>query len=318
MNDSRGSPFSDSRSGNLVPVSGNVPAARQPYGPIGGYGEEGPGAPGELTLLLLEFLRVLSSRKWLIASVAIASMGFGALGSLMTTPLYMATIRLQIDRNVAKIVDSGNVLPVEGSDAEFLRTQQELLRSRAMAERVASALNLGSDADFFKPRGFPVRAALKNLLTFGAPPPESPQQAVPDKAAMMRAAAGIVLGNRSVQALGGSRLVDITYTDPDPSRAQRIATAFADAFIAANLDKRFEANAYAKTFLEDKIKQAKLRLEESEQTLLDFAQKEQIVVTTEKSSIAENNLAGANAALGALVSERIKNEQLWKQVETAK
>ena len=72
----------------------------------------------------------------------------------MTTPLYMATVRLQIDRNVAKIVDSGNVLPVEGSDAEFFRTQQELLRSRAMAERVATSLDLGSDADFFKPRGF--------------------------------------------------------------------------------------------------------------------------------------------------------------------
>src|SRR5690606_22977328 len=48
----------------------------------------------------------------------------------------------------------------------------------------------------------------------------------------------------------------------------------------------------------------------------DFAQKEQIVVVTEKSSIAESNLAAANAALGSLISERIKNEQLWKQVES--
>ena len=50
---------------------------------------------------------------------------------------------------------------------------------------------------------------------------------------------------------------------------------------------------------------------------MDFAEKEQIVAVTEKSSIAENNLASANAALGTLVSERIKNEQLWKQVESA-
>src|SRR5262249_11886613 len=46
-------------------------------------------------------------------------------------------------------------------------------------------------------------------------------------------------------------------------------------------------------------------------------QKEQIVVVTEKSSIAETNLAAANATLGSLVSDRIKAEQLWKQVETA-
>ena len=37
----------------------------------------------------------------------------------------------------------------------------------------------------------------------------------------------------------------------------------------------------------------------------------------DKSSIAETNLAAANAALGNLISERTKNEQLWQQVETA-
>ena len=115
----------------------------------------------------------------------------------------------------------------------------------------------------------------------------------------------------------GSRLVDISYSDPDPALAQKIISAYADAFIAANLDKRFEANAYAKTFLEDQIKQLKLRLEASEKALLDFAQKEQIVAVAEKTSIAESNLAAANEALGKLVSERIKNEEAWKQVATA-
>ena len=113
----------------------------------------------------------------------------------------------------------------------------------------------------------------------------------------------------------GSRLVDIGYSDPSPQRAQRIANAYADAFVASNLDKRFQANASAKTFLEDKIQQLKLRLEESEKKLLDFAQDQQIVDVNDKASIAENNLATANAALGNLIAERTKNEQLWHQVE---
>ena len=175
--------------------------------------------------------------------------------------------------------------------------------------------NLGEDADFLKPRDFSIWGAVRGLLSLGTPAPENLPP--PDKAALERAAAGVVMANRTVRALAGSRLVDITYSDPKPARAQKIATAFAEAFIAANLDKRFEANSYAKTFLEDQIKQVKLRLEASERTLLEFAQKEQIVVVNEKSSIAESNLASANAALGTLVSERIKNEQLWKQVESA-
>src|SRR5262245_24101540 len=316
MTDSKGNPFLSSRPTNIVPAGTYVPAPRHPYGPVGAPIDEPPAQPGEFTLLLVELWRVVTRRKWLIASIAVACMALGALATLMTTPLYTATVRLQIDRNVAKIVESGSVVPVEGSDVEFLRTQHELLRSRAMAERVASALNLGEDAEFLKPRGFNVLRAVRGMLAFGSPPPES-KPAVPDKAALARAAAGVVQGNRSVNALAGSRLVDITYSDPNPARAQRIATAFADAYIASNLDKRFQANQYAKTFLEDQIKQAKLGLEASERTLLDFAQREQMVVVTEKSSIAENNLASANAALGTLVSERIKTEQLWKQVESA-
>ena len=81
------------------------------------------------------------------------------------------------------------------------------------------------------------------------------------------------------------------------------------------MDKRFQANASAKTFLEDKIQQLKLRLEESEKKLLAFAQDQQIVDVNDKASIAETNLASANAALGNLIAERTKNEQLWKQTE---
>ncbi len=100
-----------------------------------------------------------------------------------------------------------------------------------------------------------------------------------------------MLGNRAVQPIVGSRLVDIAYSDPDPARAQRIADAYADAFIASNLDKRFEANSYAKVFLEDQLAQLKVRLEQSEKALLDFGQKEEIVQTNDKASIAETNLA---------------------------
>ena len=110
-------------------------------------------------------------------------------------------------------------------------------------------------------------------------------------------------------------LVDLSYSDTSPERAQRIANGYADAFMASNLDKRFQANASAKTFLEDKIQQLKLRLEDSEKRLLAFAQDQQIVDVNDKASIAETNLASANAALGNLIAERTKNEQLWRQAE---
>ena len=175
--------------------------------------------------------------------------------------------------------------------------------------RFASALNLGADASFFKPRDFSFVRFFTELVS--ATPPLKPNV---DKLAMERGATGIILGGRGIRPVAGSRLVDITFADPDPVRAQRIATAYGEAIIAANIDKRFQANAHAKTFLEDQTQQLKVRLQEAENALLEFAEREQIVIVTEKSSIAESNLSAANAALGALASERIKNEQLWRQV----
>src|SRR5207344_1599900 len=113
----------------------------------GGAGE----APVDGGLDLLEYWRILNKRKWLIGGIAGAFLVFGAVRTLMTTPLYTATVRLQIDRNVAKVVEGGNVTPLEGADSEFMRTQYALLQSRAMAERVASILHLGDDADLFRP-----------------------------------------------------------------------------------------------------------------------------------------------------------------------
>ncbi|HEX5958468.1 MAG TPA: polysaccharide biosynthesis tyrosine autokinase, partial [Hyphomicrobiaceae bacterium] len=313
MNDMGLEPSHENRAARLVAAPSNPAALREPYGHHGGYGPFGAPEPSrDIAYHLTELWRVLNKRKWIVLGVFAAFVALGAVRTLMETPLYTATVRLQIDRSPTKIVEAGNLNTSEGWDYDFLRTQYELLQSRAIAERVASALKLGDEPDFFAARGFSLLGAMRGLLS------REPRSAGrSNRGDMEKAAAGIIMGNRSVRPVTGSRLVDVSYSDPNPARAQRIAMAYADAFIASNLDKRFEANAYAKTFLEDQLKQLKLRLEQSEKVLLEFAEREQIVIVTEKSTIAENNLASANAALGQLVSERIKNEQLWKQVESA-
>ena len=239
----------------LVPAAQSVPAMRDPYGALAGYPGSVADAPEQSGLNLLEYWRILNKRKWLILSIAAAFVVLAAVRTLMQTPLYTATVRLQIDRNVAKIVEGDNVTPVEDSNSQFMRTQYELLQSRMMAERVASALKLTNDPDFFKTREFSIVDAVMGLLQ-PAPNPDV------NETVLERTAAGLVQANLGVQPVTGSRLVDVSYSDPVPDRAQRIANAYADAFLASNVNKRFQANASAKTFLEDKIQQLKLRLEE--------------------------------------------------------
>jgi len=246
----------DPKAGSVIPAPQAVPAARDPYNSaVGSY--YGPGyppgygpAPGsDFQIDLLQYLHVLIKRRWLILSIVGAALVIAILYTLMQTPLYTSTVRLQIDRTVAKVVEAGSVAPSEtdADDAEFMKTQYVLLEGRTMAERVASALKLGGDQDFFRPRGFAIVPFVKSLFGLSSGP--AVQASASDKANRERAAAGIVLGNRTVSPVTGSRLVDISYSDPEPSRAQKVAAAYADAFVASNLDKRFQANSYAKTFL---------------------------------------------------------------------
>lgn len=283
-------------------------AGRSPFGSPGypSYGVPGQGDEVPLAVTLRQYLYMVVKRKWLILSVALAFTVLGSVRTLMQTPLYMATVRIQIEREAAKVVEGGSTNPVEAGSTDFLRTQYELLKSRGMAERVVSAQRLAEDTSFLKPRN------LSLLGIFGA----SGENGPPSAQARHSQAAGIVVKNVTILPVPGSRLVDVSYTDPNPERAQNIANGYADAYIELNLDKRFEANAYAKRFLDDQIKQLKIRLEESEKAVLDFSEREKMVEVTDKASIAENNLATANAAAGQLISERMKNEQLWRQVES--
>ena len=271
-----------------------------------GYGSAPFDEGNDLAVTLRQYLYMVLKRKWLILGIVLVFFVLGGIATLLQTPLYSATVRIQIEHEPAKIVEGGSTSPAEARSTDFLRTQYELLKSRGMAERVVSMLHLYDDDSFFKPRDVSVLGSVF-----------SSRKELPSPTVRQEWAAGIVQSNVTVLPVTGSRLVDVSYVDPSPARAQQVANGYAEAYVASNVDKRFEANSYAKIFLEDQVKQLKIKLEDAERAMIAFAEKAKMVEVSDKTSIAENNLAAANAAAGQLISERIKNEQLWRQVESA-
>lgn len=174
-NDPRSTP------GRLVPAARSYPALREPNPQVsGGYSA---GAVASFAPTLREYWRILNKHKWVVLSVVAAVVALGIVSTLMMTPLYVASVRLQIDRNAAKIVEGGNITPIEGYDFEFMRTQYELMQSRTLAERVASALKLGDEPISCKRRvsrfwmrsaAFFPRGALLCSRTEGAPIANAP------------------------------------------------------------------------------------------------------------------------------------------------
>ncbi len=291
-----------------VPVTGGLlsfaesTAVQARYASLG-YEAVPHAEENNLAVTLRQYAYMVLKRKRLILGMVLAFVVLGGVRALLQPRLYSATVRIQIEREASKIVDAG-AMPIESGGSDFLKTQFELLRSRAMADRVASAIHLGEDDSFFRSRDISVFGSLF-----------SSKDELPAPADRQSSATGILISSLKILPVPGSRLVDLSVLDPIPARAQKIANAYADAYIASNLNKRVEANSYAKSFLADQVKQLKTQLEESEKALLDFSEQQKVFEVSDRASIAENNLAAANATTGQLITERIKNEELWRQVE---
>lgn len=268
---------------------------------------------------LLSYWRILVKRRWTVLGALAIVLAFTLVGTLLMTPIYRATTSLQIERDTIKVVDVEGVTPVEGPGGnDFYQTQYELLKSRALAQRVASQLDLaeGDRLERIAPRS--PWAALGGLFS-RSQDVDADDDSGADADARAEAATVAVMQGITIAPVRNSRLVRLHFDSPDPVFSQRAANALAEAYIASNLERRFDSSTYAKTYLEDRLEELKLKLEESERQLVAFAQQEQIVGTGENSgNLSEQNLGSINTALSQVRTERIRAESRWRQAQASR
>jgi capsular exopolysaccharide synthesis family protein len=269
------------------------------------------------------YLHVLLRRKWFVVGAVAVAVIVGLMITLMTTPVYTASTRLEINRVGAQVVDVRDVEPETGvGDPEFYQTQYGILQSRALAERVARELKLADNREFFEHFG---ATELSEQLASG------PSAAmVQGREARLRAAVDILLKNLDITPIRLSKLVDIHFTSPDPGLSARVADAWANSFIQHNLARRSEATAFARRFLEERLGQMQQRLEESERQLVNYASNQAIINipigdsggngdnAPQERSLAADSLVALNQELAKASADRVEAQsQLARSTSAA-
>jgi len=268
---------------------------------------------------LLAFWHILVKRRRLIVGVLAAVVALALLYTLMATPIYRATAVLQLEKSGIQVLPVNGIQPGDsiGWDPEFLQTQYELIKSRALAERVANELDLDpATLQRLEDPGWLGRmlGLLQPKKTAPARPKPGTGESRRDALRQMREVAGIISAGLSVEPIRDSRLVRIHFDSPSPEFSARAANAIAEGYIAAGLERRFGASSYAKTYLEEQLRLTKAKLEDSERKLVEFAQKENLVNTGEQGqSLAAQNLTQLNAALATAQDQRIRAQARWQQ-----
>lgn len=271
-------------------------------------------APNPQLTLVAQVWRIVKRRKWIILGSLFAGIVLGSIFNLMAERKFTATSTLQIERDDARVLDvesvRGEINPV---DQEFYETQYGLLRSRALADRVARKLRLARDPVF--------RAAYKlDGGDEGEPAAivSTSRAEIDAETKMVRA---ILLDAVAIVPEQRSRLVEIAVTTPDPGLSAKIANGWGEGFIESNIASGLNATQFARTYLERELVEMRGRLEASERAAVDYASRNRIFTmgsessegeTTVSQSITEQNLAALNAELNDAVADRVAAEAAYR------
>jgi len=300
----------------------------RPNNPLAPYVAAAPAAEIDDSLHLRDLLRIIYKRKWWILSLALVMLVASTLNTLMETPLYRATTTIQIDRQAQRVVDYRDATGQSEiyDDGQFFQTQIELLRSKALAERVMETLRLDLDR---KAPAAPATNTSKEGPKASEPAERDDwigrilttlrkrsEPSVKDAQVLDRESVlGSLRGSMQVEPVPNSRLVRIHVIGADPALAARMANTWSDSYIKTNLERKVDASSYARTFLEQELAKAKLRLEEAENSLVQYTRQKQILGVDEKTNPLNQNFSDFSAALSKAEQDRIRAEANYDEIK---
>ena len=261
---------------------------------------------------LREYWYLLKRYRWLILGCVAAVVCSTMLYVFTRTPLYTAKATLLIERKAPQVVKLQDALSESIDNAEYYKTQYEILKSRALAERVIKEQGLESKAPFSnqestsRPGFFSgLFRALTNWKRQSSQPAKKSDE---PQLTVNPGTVGAYLGMLSVQPVRGTDLVQVAFQTPIPALSAQLANGHAASYIRYGLDLRSKTNEEALAFLEKKLLELKERVESSEVALNTYRRDKGIISLSDKENIVVDRLADLNKRLTEAEAERISLE----------
>jgi len=246
---------------------------------------------------LYDYLLILRKHQWVILSFMLAVVTVVAIATFRMQPVYVATARVELDR------ENANILPFHGADSydymmdteNYVETQSKILTSETLALQTIRNNALSARPEFASPNGLSEAIASGSLANQNRPP-ELAQ----------------FLGSLSVKRVPNSRLMDVSFESTDPQLAARIVNAHINSYIEQNFRSKYEATAQASTWLTGQLDDLRIKVQRAEDALITYERQNQIWTLDDKQNITTQRLADVNKELTDAQSERMKKESLFQ------
>ena len=235
---------------------------------------------------MMDYVRILMRRRWVILGVFVAVMLGGAAYTLRQPKVYSATTSMIIDPTAPRYLDNqvGDVNEGGGSyywlSKEFYQTRHRVITSRAVSQRVVDKLGLQNDLAFLSADKIRDEKVRKQYLE------------KVDAVALLQS-------KLSLEPQKDSRVVHIVIKDGDPERAALLSNEVAEAYIAESLSQKQELTQNASEWLEDRLLSLETSTKKSEVALYDFKKQADMLSTSleDRVNMVSQRLTALNAAL---------------------
>ena len=174
----------------------------------------------EAAIDLRAYLTVLWRRRWLVASILALTVGSAWVFVQIQTPVYVAVATVLIEPESPKVVNIQEVTPGTGPTQDYYATQTKLIQSREIVEGVIDRLKLKERIPEVGETRDPYGAFLRLLV---------------------------------VQPLKNTRLVAVSFENPDRKLSAEVANAVASGYVQYNMDLRHTMAKEAASWLQDQV-----------------------------------------------------------------
>ncbi len=287
----------------------------------------------EREIHLREYFRTLIKRRYIFFSFFVMAFIFILLWTFSTTPLYMATTKVLIEKSGAGDIPGSNFYYMP-YDPDYYETQYQLIKSTSVARRVVKMLSLEKTYESYftdKNQGNNIiRSTLKwfkhifSLFLHIGGVNESQTGTLdnnPGPAELSIKAdriARVISGSIRVEPLKDSRLVNISYMSTDPELAARVVNSVAKAYMDEILEMKMSSSSYAIQWLTKKADEERINLEKSEKALQAYMRDQDIVTLENRLAIVPEKLSEVATKIAMAETKRKEMESLYNKVRGLK
>lgn len=208
-------------------------------------------------LTLRDLLNILQRRRSIVLGTVISLLALTAIYCAVCTRRYEATGIVQMQKESADAMGLDSLMSSaaggasDALDANIdLQTQANILQSDTLAVQTIKTLNLEGTRDF-QEHWNPIEAVLSAISPRGIE--DLPGAALEDSPRRRQRALKVFEKNLKVKPVSGTRLIEISYTNPDPRLAAAVVNTLAKELTDYSFQTRFDATREASNWLSEQM-----------------------------------------------------------------